>query len=570
MIDLFEAQITADPIQPWRPRALDHAEWPPDYRGVYAWRMRQVALLRSDPALVASAKAYYGTRPGEFIMHWMDTFDPRNPVQKWIPFVFFSRQMELVQFLHELRSTSQSGLIEKCRDAGATWVSCAYSVWSLLFIANDAIGWGSRKESLVDKLGDADSIFEKMRLLLQRLPDVFKPVGWNPRTCASYMKIVNPENGANISGEAGDNIGRGGRKSIFFKDESAWYSRPELIEAALGDNTNVQVDISSVNGVGNVFHRRRESGVLWTPEPDTDLPRGKTRVFVIDWRDHPAKTQEWYDERKAKFVSEGMAHIFAQEVDRDYSSSVSNTIIALEWVDAAVDAHLTIPYLAADLPPDVWGAGLDIADDGDDRNAMALRQWIILRSIEEWGERDPGVTTRRAYAACRDHLPMKVQYDCIGLGAAVKSEYNRWVDEGLINQSQFRFVPWNAGSKVINPYERVIPDDDMSPLNRNMFGNFKAQAWWSLRTRFYKTWRAVNEGVVYPAEELISLDSSMPLLQQLKKELIQPTKGESSSLQMIVNKKPNGTKSPNLADAVVQCMFPAPDDAGTVLTGTYG
>lgn len=570
MIDLFEAQITADPIQPWRPRALDHAEWPPDYRGVYAWRMRQVALLRSDPALVASAKAYYGTRPGEFIMHWMDTFDPRNPVQKWIPFVFFSRQMELVQFLHELRSTSQSGLIEKCRDAGATWVSCAYSVWSLLFIANDAIGWGSRKESLVDKLGDADSIFEKMRLLLQRLPDVFKPVGWNPRTCASYMKIVNPENGANISGEAGDNIGRGGRKSIFFKDESAWYSRPELIEAALGDNTNVQVDISSVNGVGNVFHRRRESGVLWTPEPDTDLPRGKTRVFVIDWRDHPAKTQEWYDERKAKFVSEGMAHIFAQEVDRDYSSSVSNTIIALEWVDAAVDAHLTIPYLAADLPPDVWGAGLDIADDGDDRNAMALRQWIILRSIEEWGERDPGVTTRRAYAACRDHLPMKIQYDCIGLGAAVKSEYNRWVDEGLINQSQFRFVPWNAGSKVINPYERVIPDDDMSPLNRNMFGNFKAQAWWSLRTRFYKTWRAVNEGVVYPAEELISLDSSMPLLQQLKKELIQPTKGESSSLQMIVNKKPNGTKSPNLADAVVQCMFPAPDDAGTVLTGTYG
>ena len=914
MIDLFEAQIAANPIQPWKPQALDHTRWPPDYKGVYAWRMRQVALLRSDPALVASAKAYYRTRPAEFIMHWVDTFDPRNPIQKWMPFVFFMRQSELVRFLHELRNTNQSGLIEKCRDAGATWVACAYSVWSLLFIPNDAIGWGSRKESLVDKLGDADSIFEKMRLILQRLPEIFKPKGWNPRTHASYMKIINPENGAVIAGEAGDNIGRGGRKSMYFKDEaqplhanvltptgwkmmgdihigdlvigadgkptkvinindcgehpvykveftdgsvthcsenhlwtvnkrgkkpttvrtfemlkdfaceyscgqiqypytipivapvefeqsqqlplhpyvvgvllgdgnvgsvptyspsftsidvqivanvamnlpkgvvvtgsgditfrivdergglgnkpdkksrakqavinagiagcrsyekfipkmykfssvddriallqglmdtdgsaanggfptfhtssvkladdvmflvrslggiasksikkdkrgyldqhvvyirlpesicpfrlqrkidsikkrkqkilktiknieligtelvrcitvenenglyltddfivthnSAHYARPELIEAALGDNTNVQVDISSVNGVGNVFHRRRESGVLWTP--DADLPRGPTRVFVIDWRDHPAKTQEWYDERKAKFTAEGMAHIFAQEVDRDYSSSVSNTIIALDWVDAAVDAHLTIPYLAADLPPDVWGAGLDIADDGDDRNAMALRQWIILRSVEEWGERDPGVTTRRAYAACRDHLPIKVQYDCIGLGAAVKSEYNRWVDEGLINQSQFRFVPWNAGSKVINPYERVIADDDMSPLNRNMFGNFKAQAWWSLRTRFYKTWRAVNEGVVYPAEELISLDSSMPLLQQLKKELIQPTKGESSSLQMIVNKKPNGTKSPNLADAVVQCMFPAPDDTGTVLTGTYG
>lgn len=101
---------------------------------------------------------------------------------------------------------------------------------------------------------------------------------------------------------------------------------------------------------------------------------------------------------------------------------------------------------------------------------------------------------------------------------------NRWVDEQLINPQQIKFIP-NAGAKVVNPFERVIPDDDLSPLNRNMFGNFKAQAWWSLRTRFYKTWRAVTEGVVYPAEELISLDSSMPLLQQLKKELIPADQG---------------------------------------------
>ena len=567
-IDLFATQIAADPIMPVRPTALDHHEWPPNYAGVYAWRIRQVTLLRSDPELLKSAKAYYSTRPGEFIMHFMDTFDPRNPTVKWIPFIFFKRQMEFVQFLHELRMTGESGLVEKCRDAGATWCACAYSVWSLLFIPNDAIGWGSRKESLVDKLGDADSIFEKMRLLLQRLPDVFRPVGWNPRTCASYMKIINPENGANISGEAGDNIGRGGRKSMFMKDESSHYARPELIEAALGDNTNVQVDISSVNGVGNVFHRRRESGVDWYP--NADLPKHKVRVFVIDWRDHPAKTQEWYDQRKAKFASEGMAHIFAQEVDRDYSASISNAIIQMDWVNAAVDAHLTIPYLAAEAPPSVWGAGLDIADDGDDRNALALRQWIIVRSVEEWGERDPGVTTRRTYAACRAHLPLKVQYDCIGIGSSVKSEYNRWVDEGLVNPLQLKFVPWHAGAKVIHPFERVIADDDLSPLNKEMFGNFKAQAWWSLRTRFYKTWRAVTEGVVYPADELISLDSSMPLLQQLKKELVQPTKGDSGSLQMIVNKKPNGTKSPNLADAVVQAMFPALDEGATVEIGTYG
>jgi hypothetical protein len=39
---------------------------------------------------------------------------------------------------------------------------------------------------------------------------------------------------------------------------------------------------------------------------------------------------------------------------------------------------------------------------------------------------------------------------------------------------------------------------------------------------------------------------------------------------MIVNKTPNGMKSPNLADSVVQAMFPAPDEAGTVQVGRHG
>ena len=567
MIDLFADQTAINPVRPVQPRALDHHEWPPNYTGIFAWRMRQLAAMRKDPALIAGAKAYYSTRPAEWIQHWVDTFDPRRTDNKWIPFTFFKRQEELVRFLHECRNGSENGLIEKCRDAGATWVCCAYSVWSWLFIPNDAIGWGSRKSDLVDKLGDADSIFEKMRLVINRLPPEFLPAGFNTRLHATYMKIINPETGASISGEAGDNIGRGGRKSMYFKDEAAHYERPEKIEAALGDNTNVQIDISSVNGLGNVFHRRREQGVDWFP--GADLPAKRTRVFVFDWSDHPAKTQQWYDDRKEKAEREGMQHVFAQEVDRNYSAAVSNTIIAQEWIVAAVDAHIKIPYLAAEPPINKWMAGLDVADEGNDRNALALRQWIIVRSVEEWGERDPGVSTRRAIAACRDHRPLKVQYDCVGVGAAVKAEYNRLVDDGTIDKRQIEFIPWNAGAKVINGYDRIIPDDELSPTNREMFYNFKAQAWWSLRTKFYKTFRAIKDGIVYPADELISLDSTMPLLQQLIKELAQPTRADSSTLQMVVQKKPSGTKSPNLADAVVQCMFPAPDDAGTVEIGRY-
>jgi hypothetical protein len=66
-----------------------------------------------------------------------------------------------------------------------------------------------------------------------------------------YVHHTNPAFSA--GGEAGDNIGRGGRTLVYFKDESAHYEHPDLIEAALGDNTNVQIDISSVNGLGNVL-----------------------------------------------------------------------------------------------------------------------------------------------------------------------------------------------------------------------------------------------------------------------------------------------------------------------------
>ena len=97
----------------------------------------------------------------------------------------------------------------------------------------------------------------------------------------------------------------------------------------------------------------------------------------------------------------------------------------------------------------------------------------------------------------------------------------------------------------------------------------KAQAWWALRTRFYKTWRAITLGDVYEPDELISLDGNMPNLLKLMKELAQPTKGESADLRMVVNKTPTGTNSPNLADAVVQAYFPVPDEGGYTVVGEY-
>lgn len=590
--DLFD--YLADPPKPrvvaWQPNFLTVDDWRandgPDYKAVFAWRLKTLKALREDKQLLRGAKAYYAKHSAEFIMHWMDTYDPRRPTGlKWMPFVLFERQYELLVFLDECVRDQENGLIEKARDMGATWLACGWSVHHWLFVPDFAIGFGSRKEDLVDQPGILDSIFEKIRALIRRVPDIFLPEGFNPtaRDAMPFMRLMNPANGSTIAGESGDNIGRGGRKSIYFKDESAHYERPEKIEASLGDNTNVQIDMSSVNGLGNVFERRARAAVQWYR--GGTFEKGQTRKFIMDWRDHPNKTDNWYETRKQRFINEGLEHVFAQEVDRNYAASVQNTIIPVEWIRAAVGAAEKLGILDKALEGG-WGAGLDVADGGIDRNALALRKGIVLRNVVEWGARDPGVSTRMVLETLEDFPRVQLEYDSIGVGASVKSEYNRVCDvhrqawkadpTNLALKKKFEtlpvFNPWNAGAKVLNPRYHVIEDDDESPFNGDFFYNLKAQAWWSLRTKFWHTFQMINDpSIKYPVDQLISIDPTIKLLNQLIDELAQPTRGQSpSNLKMIINKQPDGTKSPNLADAVVMGYFPLPTDFAIAVMGSYG
>jgi hypothetical protein len=527
--------------------------WPVNTVPIYHWRQSQLKQIRADPKLAYGAFEYYRTHPVQFINHWVDTYDPRRsgagPTK--LPLILFKRQQELVEFLLACVTDTEPGLIEKSRDMGATWVCSAFSVWLWLFWPGSAVGWGSRKELLVDKLGDPDSIFEKIRLIITGLPEFFMPEGFSDVDHMSKLRIINPATGSTITGEAGDSIGRGGRKLIYFKDESSHYERPEKIEASLSDNTRVQMDISSVNGLGNVFHRRRESGADWNGKT---VPN-KTQVFVLDWKDHPDKSQAWYDARKARAEAEGLQHIFAQEVDRNYAAAVEGTLIDQAWVHAAIDAHIKLKLPETGR----WSSALDVADSiigsGGDTNAQSQRQGIILRQLDEWGARDPAQTARRAIANVTNRGPINMQYDCIGVGAGVKGEVNNLEDEGRLPKG-IRLTPWNAGDKVLNPKKRVIDGDRDSPTNEDFYTNLKAQGWWELRNRFYRTWRSVVEGATYHPDTLISLDSNIANLHKLEKELCQVTASKGARLKLLIDKNPPGTRSPNLADAVMMDYWP--------------
>lgn len=531
-------------------------QWPPNYSEVFEDRKRRFDAVAEHPELISGAVEYYSNRSHEFIEDWAVTYDPRNSVNgipAIMPFILFPRQKDFITFIVECMNEAEDGLIEKSRDMGATWLCCALSVWLWLFKEGVSVGWGSRKEILVDRIGDPDSIFEKMRMIIDYLPRWFWPAGFEQKQHLSYMKIINPESGATITGEAGDNIGRGGRKTIYFKDESARYEHPESIEAALGDNTRCQIDISTVYGTNTVFHRRRKAGEIWKGSK-TKISPGITRVFILDWKEHPLKTREWYEKRQKKAEREGLVALFAQEVDRDSASSIEGVLIPPLWVNAAVDAHKKLKTLK-------WSeglicAGLDVADEGKDKNSLGIRQGSLLKYLSEWGQGDTGQTADKAVNTCRMHKVDELDYDCIGVGAGVKSETNRLKREGIVN-GNFKIKAWNAAKNPLFPNGHVVKGDRSTPKNIDFFANLKAQAWWQLRNRFEKTYKAITQSVKYPVEELISLPSKLgQFFYQLIDELSQPTYSPNGAGKIVIDKKPDGSKSPNLGDCVVIAFWP--------------
>ena len=512
---------------------------------------------RAKPHL---AFAYYSTNPVAFINDWCFTVDPRNvgtDRPTFLPFRLFQRQEDMVLFFQQIIDSQSAGLVEKSRDMGATWTTVAFSVWLWLFRPGAAIGFGSRKELLVDRLGDMDSIFEKIRYTIKMLPGFLLPRGFDLNKNCSYMKLLNPETNSSITGEAGDNIGRGGRKLIYFKDESGHYDHAEMIEAALMDNTNTQVDISSVNGTGNVFHRRRMSGEEWTGQIED---KKRTQVFIMDWRDHPGKDQEWYDARKQKAEADGLNAEFAREVDRSYTASILGTVIKAEWVEAAFG-------LADDFELDVSGkkrCGLDVGDDGisGDKNAWCYVHGLQIEDFETWGLVDTGITAQRSYNYTIGTGCNEIQYDSIGVGSGAKGGYNTMRRENKIRPG-FIVVPWVASGKLKGPWEFVDRAqegdlDHQGPLNKDFFGSFTAQAWWSVRKRFFNAWRC-RQGLSYDKDNIVSINPEMSneKRRQIVSELSQAVRKETTAGKMVIDKAPNGARSPNVADAVIIALFPA-------------
>lgn len=451
-----------------------------------------------------------------WVNNWVWTYDPRRTPRS-LPFDLFPKQEEYLRWLEGLVRDRQPGLVEKSRDAGLTWLCGAFAIHRWLFFPGDKYTFASRKESLVDKLGDPDSIFEKFRLLLKSLPAWMLPNNYS----TGYLKFINQDNGSVIGGESGDEIGRGGRASAVFLDEFAFVERANRVDAAVSENSEVVIYVSTPNGPGNTFAKKRFSGVY--------------PVFRIHWTDDARKSPEWYAKKKAMLDP----IVLAQEIDIDYNASIEGVVIPANWVQSAV---------ALDLLPCSRNkaAGLDVADEGSNKNVMIIRQGQVVLRVDAWSFGNTTQTAYKAKAVCEEEKISQLNYDCVGVGAGVGGTLKSATD------LRFEINPINGGSSPSDKEWIEFNDRKSSEV----FKNLRAELWWTLRMRFEKTYEHVNNLATHPLEELISIPNHTELIAQLSLPLYRFT---DTGLILIESKdqmRKRGVNSPDYADALAYAFAP--------------
>ncbi len=455
-----------------------------------------------------------------WINNWVWTLDPRIE-PKTLPFILFPRQEEYLQWRAWVKQNKENGICEKSRDMGVSWLNISDQTYCWLFEEGYQGGLGSRKQELVDRIGDPKSLFEKIRMLLRNLPPWMLPNDFDWRRDDNFLKLINPENGATITGEAGDNIGRGGRTTIYDVDEAAFIERPLKVDAALSNNTNTIIYTSSANGTGNLFYKKRSE---YPPEC----------LFRFYWREDPRKDDQWRAAQDKKYEPV----VVASEVEIDYGASVEGIFIPANLVLSAVKLEL----------PKINGkrtAALDVATEGKNRNVFGIKENNTVIHIEYWQGLDTTQTAYKVVDLMRSHSVSDLIFDGDGVGAGIAGTLNN------IPDLEFNYIVFHGAGRPSDRWWNAL-----GKYSHERFANARAEGWGILEERFRKAYDHVTEEQEHDLDELISIPNEPLLLAQLSMPIKKYTSTGKILVESKVEMKKRGIESPDYADMLMMLFHP--------------
>lgn len=259
-------------------------DWPITPQANLEYRARLLKECETDIQLQAKVKEACRQN----ILYWIDCFCWTKDQRKKndiLPFVSYEFQREAIKNIEAHIDGQQDLLIDKSRDMGASYIVLYVLTHKWLFENGSDFRVGSRKEEYVDKLNDIDTLLEKVRFNISRLPKWMLPKGFNHDDHLGYMRILNPENKNAIIGEsANPYFSSGGRRKAILMDEFAKWE-PSVANAAwtaTADASPCRLVVSTPVGSGNKFAQL----ALGTKE--------KIDRISLHWTLHPEKSKDAY------------------------------------------------------------------------------------------------------------------------------------------------------------------------------------------------------------------------------------------------------------------------------------
>lgn len=237
-----------------------------------------------------------------------------------IPFITWKVQDDAIIQLTQAIDQGHDALIHKSRDMGASWIVIAIFQWYFQFRPSTTFLETSRRENLVDKRGDMDTLFEKHRYMMSREPDWLRPA----RLKDNSMFLENLSIGSAILGEStNENAGQAARKTAILLDEFARVREGEEIDLATADTSACRIFNSTPQGPNTHFSRifkvmksGARSGKLimlpWWQHPD----KGRdAKIISIDGKEYVRN--QWYETQTKRRSKRNMA----QNIDGEHGKS---------------------------------------------------------------------------------------------------------------------------------------------------------------------------------------------------------------------------------------------------------
>ena len=254
-------------------------------------------------------------------------------------------------------------------------------------------------------------------------------------------------------------------------------------------------------------------------------------VVKVGWQDNPWFPAELETERLKCKENEPdrYPHIWEGEPDDQPDGKV---IVPYAWLQECIDAHIKCK-VKIEGP---CHAGLDAADGGNDPWGYVRRRGPLI--LDTWAQKgEAWEVVPRANSESLAGGVVRVFYDAIGVGAAVKSEVSKFKHTYKLNK-------YIAGGKIQGKDRYILK----GVKNKDFFSKFNAQCWWNLRLRCINTRKLLRGEKVNPAKCLF-FDSKIESLDKLLLELSQALYDYDASNRIKIIKAPDDAASPNMADA---------------------